>query len=66
QFAPISKHPRVRFDRRKGMVFAWHVLSTPARLRPPLCLPRAGAGAAAAPHRPHDLRHLIDDALVRQ
>jgi adenosylmethionine-8-amino-7-oxononanoate aminotransferase len=28
QFAPISKHPRVRHARRKGMVFAWDVVSS--------------------------------------
>ena len=28
QFAPISHHPRVRFARRKGMVFAWDVVSS--------------------------------------
>ncbi|MDO9606688.1 aminotransferase class III-fold pyridoxal phosphate-dependent enzyme, partial [Hydrogenophaga sp.] len=28
QFAPISHHPRVRHARRKGMVFAWDVLSS--------------------------------------
>ena len=28
QFAPLSSHPRVRFARRQGMVFAWDVVSS--------------------------------------
>ncbi|MFP8780226.1 adenosylmethionine--8-amino-7-oxononanoate transaminase [Hydrogenophaga sp. RWCD_12] len=28
QFAPISRHPRVRHARQRGMVFAWDVLSS--------------------------------------
>jgi adenosylmethionine-8-amino-7-oxononanoate aminotransferase len=28
QFAPLTAHPRVRFARRKGMVFAWDVASS--------------------------------------
>lgn len=28
QFAPITQHPRVRFARRQGMVFAWDVKSS--------------------------------------
>jgi len=28
QFAPLSSHPRVRFARRTGMIFAWDVISS--------------------------------------